>query len=113
MKKCLKKGGLILIDDAYIEDTSEFSHPAMLKRTELLNLISQAEMKIADELIANEQIAEHEQEFDFVEQRCGELIKKFPEKKSLFESYIQKQKEEYDVLDTKTIGLTMAIKEKS
>lgn len=112
VRKCLKKGGLILIDDAYIEDLSTFSHPTILKRSELLRQIELAEMKIAEELIPGEQEEVYEQEFDFVELRCNELMEKYPDKKPLFESYVQRQIEEYNVLEVKVVALTMAIKEK-
>jgi cyclopropane fatty-acyl-phospholipid synthase-like methyltransferase len=115
LKKCLKKGGLILIDDAYIEDSSEFSHSALLKKSELLGQVNEANMEIIDELFPNDNATieeQHEQEFNFIKQRCDELIEKYPEKKSLFENYVQKQDEEYDTLETKVVGLTMAIKAK-
>lgn len=114
LKKCLSKDGLILIGDAYIEDTSSFSRPDILKRKELLEQIDRAEMKIIDELVGeqNDKEPEYEQEFDFIELRCNELAEKYPEKKSLFESYVQRQIVEYDVLMTKVTCVTMAIKEK-
>lgn len=113
LKKCLKPDGLILIDDAYIEDSSSFVHPTLLKRSELLKQISDAGMKIIEELLVNdaEKIKEeHGQEFDNIVLRCNELIHTYPEQKSLFEDYIRNQNEEYDVLDNKIIGITMAIK---
>lgn len=114
VRKCLKQGGLILIDDAYIEDLSSFTHPVIIKRSEQLAQIERAGMELVDELIAGgEKTETFEQEFDYVEQRCNELIEKYPEKKSLFEGYIQAQNEEYEVLDTEVVCLTMAIKEKS
>lgn len=113
LRKCLKKGGLILIDDAYIEDSSSFTHPVIIRRSEQLAQIERAGMEVVEELIAGgEETETHEQQFDYIEQRCNELIEKYPEKKSLFEGYIQAQNEEYKVLDTEVVCLTMAIKEK-
>jgi len=113
LRKCLKKGGLILIDDAYIEDSSSFTHPVIIRRSEQLAQIDRAGMKVIDELFAGREETEtHEQEFDYVRLRCNELIEKYPENKSLFEGYIQAQNEEYEVLDTEVVCLTMAIKEK-
>jgi cyclopropane fatty-acyl-phospholipid synthase-like methyltransferase len=114
LKKCLKTGGLILIDDAYIEDSSEFSHSALLKKSELLSQVNEANMEVIDELFPNENenTELHEREFNSLKQRCDELAEKYPEKKSLFENYVQKQDEEYDKLETKMICLTMAIRAK-
>lgn len=113
LRKCLKKGGLILIADAYIEDTSTFTHPAILKRKEFLSQIDQAGMKIVDEHIPSEgeKTEDYEQEFDYIELRCNELIAQYPEKKSLFEDYVRNQNEEYEMLETKVVCLTMVIKE--
>ena len=114
LKKVLKKGGLILIADAYIEDSSVYSHPVVLKKKELLSQVSLAGMVLIDELIpeeAEEINAGYERDFNFIELRCNELIKEHPMKKYLFESYIQRQIEEYDTLETKMICLTMAFKE--
>ena len=113
LKKCLKKDGFIIIDDAYIEDSSTFSHPAILKKGELSDQISRAGMVLIDQLTVTgpgEKEAEHEQEFNYIELRCKELINKYPEKKTLFENYIKQQNEEYDVLETKSVCTTMVIK---
>jgi len=115
LRKCLKKGGLILIDDAYIDDLSTFSHPAVLKKSELLHQINEANMELIDELPTKETqetSVKYEREFNSIKQRCDELTEKYPEKKSLFENYVQKQDEEYDNLETKMVCLTMAIRAK-
>lgn len=114
LKRCLKTGGIILIDDAYIEDSSAFNHSALLKRSELLKQISEARMVLIDEKTVNnadEQQSEYEQEFDYITLRCKELIKKYPSQKILFEEYIKKQNEEYSVLTNDVVPLTMVIKE--
>lgn len=72
-------------------------------------------MELIDELFVSEQgvlNTQHEKEFDFIKLRCNELIKKYPEKKSLFQEYMLKQGEEYDTLETQITCLTMAIKRK-
>ncbi len=72
-------------------------------------------MELIDEKIAGnpEEIkSEHEQEFDYITLRCNELINRYPEQKSLFENYMEKQREEYEVLENSVVCLTMVIKEK-
>ncbi|WP_298647093.1 class I SAM-dependent methyltransferase [uncultured Proteiniphilum sp.] len=115
LKNCLEPNGIILIDDAYIDDLSTFNYSALFKKNELLRQISEAGMELIDEKIASdpEEIkSEHEQEFDYITFRCNELIKKHPEQKSLFENYMKKQREEYEVLENCVVCLTMVIKEK-
>ncbi|MBA4405997.1 class I SAM-dependent methyltransferase [bacterium] len=115
LKIYLKDNGLIIIDDGYIEDTSSYTHPLMIKKQDLLMQIENADMQMIDEVIADEKddvSDEHQIEFENIVKRCTELIQKYPEKKSLFESYIQKQKEEYDVLENKVVCTTMVINRK-
>ncbi|MCC8145484.1 MAG: class I SAM-dependent methyltransferase [Bacteroidales bacterium] len=116
LSKCLKEDGLILIDDAYREDSAEFYHPAILKRSELLDQIARAEMQLVDELIPEEPEAineEHDQEFDSIIVRCNELMEKYPEKRVLFEDYIKQQNTEYEVLEGAfVVCLTMVIKKR-
>ena len=109
---CLKNEGLIIIDDGYIEGSSTFNHPLMLRKQELLQQIKMANMQLVDEVTGNqlEGIENgYEQEFDYIKSRCKELIEKYPEKASLFKNYMDNQREEYDVLESKVICSAMVI----
>jgi len=111
IRKCLAPGGLILIDDAYTEDDSSFTHLETLKRSELLNQVSRAGMKIIEELVVDVKEEEYTEQFNFIVQRCNELIRQYPDKKTLFEDYIKSQDDEYGQLENEMVCLTMAIKE--
>ena len=113
IRKCMKQESLILIDDAYIEDSSSFSHPSLLKKKDILHQIYLANMKIIDEITVpqtEEKNEDFEQEFSNIQLRCNELIHQYPESKTLFEDYIQQQLNEYDTLENKVIPVTMVIK---
>lgn len=105
----LNINGIVIIDDAYIDDSSTFDHPLILKRTVLINQLQEAGMTLVDETEVNEP-EEYDKEYDYVQQRCRELMQKYPEKIQLFEDYIKKQREEYDILENKVICPTMVIK---
>ncbi|MDR0332013.1 MAG: class I SAM-dependent methyltransferase [Dysgonamonadaceae bacterium] len=111
LMKHLAPEGIIIIDDAYIEDSSTFQHPAILSRRELLMQIKQAKMELIDEYIGGETGAS--EEFENLKKRCEELIIKYPEKSALFENYIQIQADEYNVLENEVICLTMVVKKKT
>lgn len=101
VSKSLKKNGLIILADGYIDDSSSFTHPMMVKRQELLRQAGEAEVKLVDEIFSNEQgtIEElYDEEFEHLELRCRELMKRHPDKAHLFQDYISRQKEEYAVL---------------
>lgn len=107
LSKHLTQEGIIIINDAYINDTSSFQHPAVLHRSELLKQIEQADMKLIDEDV--DASIESAIEFENLQRRCMELIAKYPDKTSLFESYIKAQADEYEALESEMIGSIMVI----
>ncbi len=114
ISKCLKKEGLIIIDDGYIENNSSYTHPSIQKKESILKQISEAGMNILDETIfTKKEIIELDDHiFKKLKNRCNELIKKYPDKRKLFENYIKQQQEENDILATKVVCSTMVIRKK-
>jgi cyclopropane fatty-acyl-phospholipid synthase-like methyltransferase len=108
----LTADGIIIINDAYIEDTSTYQHPAVLPLWKLLKQVEQAEMELIDEYtdVANNE--EYTAQFEKIQNRCNELIAKYPEKKSLFENYIQIQADEYNEMENEMICSVMVLKKK-
>ena len=109
VSKCIEETGLIIIDDGYIDDESEYSHPSMEKRSVILKQISDAGMKLVDEIIINkEKIKESDAHmYRNLKKRCQELIEIHPDKRNFFVDYVRKQEEENEVLETKVICSTM------
>ena len=108
----LNPDGIIIIDDGYIEDSSSFTHPLVLKQNEVLGQIHAAGMKLVDETIIPKDKVKNSDDSIHVhlEKRCLELIEMHPNKKNLFQSYILKQEEEKYVLENKIICSTLVIK---
>jgi len=111
LKKCLLSDGLIIVDDSYLDENSNFSHSQIEKKSNIINQIANAEMRIIDEaIISKEQIKESNKNiFNKIRRRCEELIKKEPKNRLLFESYIKNQENENEVLEQKVICSTMVI----
>jgi cyclopropane fatty-acyl-phospholipid synthase-like methyltransferase len=107
----LNPDGIIIIDDGYIENSSDFTHPLILKQNEVHRQIHAAGMKLLDEvIIAKDKIKEADESiYDNLKKRCLELIEKHPGKLNLFQAYIRKQEEENDVLENKIICSTMVL----
>lgn len=114
MSKCLTENGIIIIDDGYIENESEYVHPLIKKQEIILRQIGESGMRIIDQVIikANEIKDADEQIFANLKKRCQELIEKHPQQRELFENYIRDQEQANDVLETKVICSTMAIGKK-
>ena len=109
----LNKNGLIIVDDAYVENDCNKDYPNVLKKTELLNQIKKAGMELIDKITNNEisNVNEKfEDEFKNIQKRCLELIKKYPEDKDLLVQYIENQKTEYNVLKNEIVPAMFVIK---
>jgi len=106
--KHLTPEGIIIINDAYIDDSSTFQYQDILHHQELLHQINQTGMEVIDEYTGKP--TNSAEEFENVQKRCKELLITYPEKTALFENYIQMQAEVYDALEHNIIGSIMVIK---
>ncbi len=104
----LNEDGIIIINDAYIEDSSIFQHPEILQHREILKQIGKAGMELVDE--STEGTDAYAEEFENLQKRCRELIPQYPEKAILFENFIRAQADEYDALENEVIGSIMVVK---
>ncbi len=112
LARCINKNGIFIIDDAYIDDESDFSHPLMYKKSNLLHQIEKAAMELVenDMMDRNDIVDSDDYIFENLKKRCWELIEKYPNKRNLFLDYIRKQEFENDVLENKVIGTTFVIR---
>jgi ubiquinone/menaquinone biosynthesis C-methylase UbiE len=112
LSRCLVLDGMLIVDDGYIENDSHFTHPLIQKQETILQQIAAAGMKVNDEVIIQKDTIKDSDDyiFDRLQKRCLELMAKHPDKRGLFEDYIQKQTEENDVLETKIVCTTMVIR---
>lgn len=111
ISKHLTDKGIVIIEEAYIDDTSIYQHPAYLLRKDLLKQFKRAGMELVDEIVCNySEIADISNEMENISKRCNELIAKYPPKVSLFENYIQKQVTENNALENNLSGSTMVLK---
>ncbi|MDR2916147.1 MAG: class I SAM-dependent methyltransferase [Tannerella sp.] len=102
----LKENGYVIIDDGYLEDDSDFEYPRAVRRKDLFTQIASANMMLVDEIMQTDEddkSGEYDKQLEFVKKRCYELISKYPEKKYLFEGYINSQKQEYENLEQNLI----------
>jgi len=113
ISKHLTDKGIVIVEEAYIEDTSTVQHPPYLFRKDLLKQFEQAEMELADETACDYgEIADMNHEMENISRRCNELKAKYPEISSLFEAYIQNQATENDALENDLSGSTMVLRKK-
>ncbi len=114
LANCINDNGFFIIDDGYISDDSDFSHPLMFKKSDIINQIEKAGMELVEnDIMDRDDIVDSDEYiFNNLKKRCHELIEKYPNKRKLFLDYISKQEFENDVLENKVIGTTLVIKKK-
>lgn len=114
LAKCINENGIFIIDDAYIDEDSDFIHPLMFKKSEIVEQIEKAGMELVENDIMdrNEIVNSDEYIFEKLKKRCHQLIEKHPNIQNLFLDYIRKQEIENDVLENKVVGTTLVIKKK-
>jgi ubiquinone/menaquinone biosynthesis C-methylase UbiE len=110
--KHLTDEGIIIIEEAYVDDSSSFQHPALLPRKELLKQFGRAGMKLTDETVRNyNEFADNAKEMENIIKRCDELKVKYPERFVLFDNYAQNQAYEYDILENKVLSIMVLKKQ--
>ncbi|NLN07807.1 MAG: methyltransferase domain-containing protein, partial [Firmicutes bacterium] len=109
LKKTIKKGGYIIIDDAYGNDGNNPQYPT---REQWLAIFHKTGVKlIEDKIIEDDEIASiNNEQLKWIIKRANELKERFSEKASLFDSYIQRQQAECIELENKISGVTMLLK---
>lgn len=111
LSKHLADEGIIVIEEAYIDDMNASRHPTLLTRKELLNQFGQAGMQLVDEVMGkHSEFADNAEDMENIVKRCDELKIAYPYKSSLFENYAQNQASEYDVLENKADSSIMVLK---
>jgi len=110
LKQTIKPGGYIIIDEAYLPDNKgneevEYKNYEYLTRKEWLSLFEDCGLRFIEEL---QNIEEYNFDTDNrnIAARAGELILKHPEKRGIFEGYIQSQLAECTDLESNVIAVT-------
>lgn len=99
----LRPGGMVVVDDGWLEDDSPHTHPLLLRRRELLRQVAATGMRIVEERTfgRGEVAAADDRIFRDLERRCRELIARHPDQKTLLEGYVRRQVEENDWLENR------------
>ncbi|HDR52606.1 MAG TPA: class I SAM-dependent methyltransferase [Mariniphaga anaerophila] len=116
LKLCLNETGIIIIDDGYIGNKSRFTHPQMLKKSELLKQVDTTGMVLADEVTTDAKGKKNESydaKYNNLEERCLVLISMHPDKAGMFLNFLKKQRAEYNLLKSEITCSTMVFQRKT
>ncbi|MBN2000627.1 class I SAM-dependent methyltransferase [candidate division KSB1 bacterium] len=112
VKQCLKPGGYILLDDGYLPENSKLVHEGYLTRSQVISRLQLSGCDIMDEFILEPAFMKESNDkiYQNIQQRANELIQKEPEKSHIFQSYLDAQRRENDVLENEMICVTWVLK---
>ncbi|MCL2574438.1 MAG: class I SAM-dependent methyltransferase [Defluviitaleaceae bacterium] len=108
--KTIKKGGFIIIDEGYLPDDKndidiKYQNYEFLTQSQWLSLFEQCGLKLVEEL---QNIDDYNFDADnkAIAARANQLITKHPEKRAIFEGYVQSQLNECDDLESSIVAVT-------
>lgn len=111
LKHVIKPGGYILFDDGYLPEGSESTplfdgeYPTL---SEWLAMFKKAGLTLIAYSPAEER-PNDDRDFECISRRAQELIRDYPQHRAMFEHYVQNQRDEYDDLAERVIGVTMLL----
>ena len=106
----IKPNGYIIIDEAYLPDDGDnervkYKNYDFLTQKQWLNLFKENGLKLVEE-ISNVEEYDFDSDNEAIAMRTNELIAKYPEKRAIFEGYIQSQLNECDDLENNVVAVT-------
>ncbi|MDR0912364.1 MAG: class I SAM-dependent methyltransferase [Methanobrevibacter sp.] len=117
LKQTIKDDGYILIDEAYIKNKKEIKYDAYEYFTlnEWKEIFKKNNLHLIETLKSDINLQKEINEYNTkkIEKRAKELKEKYPDKKDLFDEYIENQKAESEDLEDNLIGVTWLLKKKN
>ena len=112
--KTVKPGGFIIIDEAYLPDDAngegiKYQNYEYFHHSQWLRLFADSGLTLAEEM-------QNLEDYDFdadnkaIAARAQELIAKHPDKKAIFEGYVQSQLNECDDLENSLVAVTWMLR---
>ncbi len=111
LSKCLRPNGIILLDDAYIPDGSDFYHNNCLPEAQFMTQIRRSGFKISDSIIysSSHMLDMNEDIYKQINKRARELINIYPGLRYIFEDYLKSQRIENKILENNVTCALMLI----
>ena len=105
LAKTVKPGGYIIIDEAYLldgesNDDIKYKNYEYLYREQWLSLFKDNGLELVEELQSTAEY-DFDSECKAIASRANELSEKHPEKREIFERYVQSQLSEVDDLESR------------
>lgn len=116
LKDTLKTNGFIIYDDAYLKDAEtkniKFEHD-YLTYQQWMSVFDKTGVKLVDRIVSGlDEENVNDENTRLISIRADELSVEYPEKRKLFDSYVQSQINECDDLENSIVGITWLLEVK-
>jgi 2-polyprenyl-3-methyl-5-hydroxy-6-metoxy-1,4-benzoquinol methylase len=114
VSRCLTPNGYVIIEDGFIPDEIDFSHPAYIKERDYYEKIHSSNFVIVDtvEFPPSKMKGESDWMYSLIENRAKELKLKYPDKTNVFDGYLKNQRDENYCLEHKVKCVTFLLQKK-
>ena len=116
MLHCVRKDGIIIINDAYVEDGCDDNyHPDIGRIGSIHRQAEKSGMELIDIITddnSGELSGEFKTELENITKRCNELMEQYPQDRDLFLRFAEKQRREYEVLSSEIIPAIFVFRHK-
>lgn len=114
LKQVVDNKGYLLIDEAYLigqQNDVKYQNYEYLTLTQWKQLFKELHLELVADLISDDS-EQHINDYNnkMISQRANELSMKYPDKKKLFDDYVESQENECDDLDNTIVGVTWLLK---
>jgi len=111
LTKTIRPGGYVVMDECYLPDGSSneevrYKNYDYLTHEQWLHIFKDSGLTLVEETVAEENSFDYSNDMQAITLRANELIVKHPEKRMIFEGYIQSQLNECDDLKNSVVGVT-------
>ncbi len=111
IRRIIRPGGYILVDDAYVREGSRCSNPVYLDQNEFFRILRRARLEVIDQIVSTEE-QQHATDAAFFHQiqiRVMELERAHPEMRPIFQAYLDNQRRENAVLESEVSCVTLLL----
>jgi SAM-dependent methyltransferase len=115
LREIVREGGVIIIDDAYVDDTdAKVRHQNYATREQWLDVFERSGLRVLEEVagavLSTECAAGNRADLEKIKARAAQLSVLHPEKKKFFEEYVAGQADEVQDLESTLNGVVWILR---
>jgi 2-polyprenyl-3-methyl-5-hydroxy-6-metoxy-1,4-benzoquinol methylase len=105
VSQCLKSEGIVVLDDSYIPESSDYAHERSAGKLQFFEQISQAGFEVSLEQVLDVEYIKlmNREIFSKIKYRANEMISQYPHKAKIIQDYVKQQNIENFALENNLV----------